>query len=63
MKNMKQTFGKFSILIPVGLFFLSGALIANNFIPLGDLIKGCLMGAGIGLIILPFLLTKVKRIP
>jgi cyanate permease len=57
---MKQKFGKSFILIPIGLFFLAGTLLFTQFENTSDMVKGLLFGIGIGLILLPFIVKKIK---
>lgn len=57
---MKQQFGKWHILIPVGLCFLAGAITITQFNIMPDSIKGILFGIGIGIMALPFILKKIK---
>lgn len=57
---MKQNFGKYFILIPIGLFFLAGSTIIAQFVNVSDNGKGILFGIGVGLILLPFILKKFK---
>lgn len=59
---MKQKFGKWFILIPIGLFFLSGTMIITQFTNTPDVVSGLLFGIGIGLIALPFILKKIKPV-
>lgn len=57
---MKQKFGKRFILMPIGLFLISGTIAVAQFNHVPDSMKGVLMGIGIGLIALPLLLKKLK---
>lgn len=57
---MKQKFGKRFVLIPIGLFFISGTLAVSQFAQLPDLLRGLLFGTGIGLMVLPFIYRKIK---
>lgn len=57
---MKQKFGKWFVLIPIGLFFLAGTIGILQFKNMSDLTRGLLFGIGIGLIALPFILKKIK---
>jgi hypothetical protein len=57
---MKQKFAKPFVLIPIGLFLLSGTLAVSQFAQLPDLVRGLLFGTGIGLMLLPFLYRKIK---
>ncbi|NRF37617.1 hypothetical protein [Pedobacter foliorum] len=49
------------ILIPIGLFFISGAIAITHFINMADSLKGSLFGVGIGLIVLPLILKRIKQ--
>ena len=53
---MKRKFGKLFILIPIGLFLISCALIVSQRTQLPDSIKGILFGFPIGIMIMPFML-------
>ncbi len=57
---MQQKFGKSFILMPIGLFTSAAALTALASANIPDVIAGALMGIGIGLASLPFILLKVK---
>lgn len=57
---MKQKFGKSFILIPIGLFISAVALTVLVTMQVPDFLIGALMGAGIGLASLPFIVMKVK---
>lgn len=58
---MKQRFGKLFILIPIGIFLISAAMIAMKIMKLPDSLVGLVFGIGIGLKLLPFILSrKVK---
>lgn len=57
---MKHRFGKAFVLIPIGLFLLSGTILITQFTPMPDIARGLLFGIGIGLMILPYLIRKVK---
>lgn len=57
---MKQKFEKRFVLIPIGLFLISGTLIVAKFQPMPDLVRGLLFGTGFGLMILPFLYRKIR---
>jgi hypothetical protein len=59
---MKQKFGKRFILIPIGLFVISGTLILSQLTNTPDLIKGISFGVGIGLTALPIFLKKLKQV-
>lgn len=57
---MKQQFGRSFVLIPIGLFLISGTLIALKTLHVSDPLLGTVMGIGIGLCTLPFVARKVK---
>lgn len=57
---MKQKFGKYFFLVPLGLFVLSLSLILRQFSHLPDLTSGLITGAGLGLTLLPFVIRKMK---
>lgn len=57
---MKQKFGKSFVLVPIGLFFIALSLILARAIALPDVIRGLSMGVGIGLMLLAFILPKVR---
>lgn len=57
---MKQKFGKSFILIPIGLLISAAALTTLVTSQVPDFLIGALMGAGIGLASLPFIVMKVK---
>jgi len=57
---MKQRFGKLFILIPIGLCWISTFLAISHFKTMPDFMLGSLMGAGIGLMILPFILKRIR---
>lgn len=57
---MKQRFGKLFVLIPIGIFLISSAMIAMKMTStsLPDSLIGMIFGIGIGLELLPFILSK-----
>lgn len=55
---MKQKFGKLFVLIPIGLLLISTTIIAMKTMNLPDSLAGILFGIGIGLEVLPFILSK-----
>ena len=57
---MKQKFGKSFVLIPIGLFVSAAALTAMVTMQVPDFLIGAVIGTGIGLASLPFIITKVK---
>ncbi|MEO9022348.1 MAG: hypothetical protein ABI237_13260 [Ginsengibacter sp.] len=57
---MKRKFGKWYILIPIGLFINSGAILLTQVENTPDLLSRILLGVGTGLIGLPFILRKIK---
>ncbi|MBB5619343.1 hypothetical protein HDE69_000379 [Pedobacter cryoconitis] len=58
---MKQRFGKLFVLIPIGIFLISFAMMAMKVMKLPDSLTGMIFGIGIGLELLPFILSrKVK---
>lgn len=57
---MKQRSGKASILIPIGLFLLSGTMLITQFTPMPDIARGLLFGIAIGLMILSYHIKRVK---
>lgn len=57
---MTQKFKNRFVLIPIGLFWTSGTLLISQFRNIPDGIKGILFGIGIGLMLLPFILKKIK---
>lgn len=57
---MKQKFGNSYIFLPIGLLVFSGALIKNHFYAPSDLLAGALVGIGVGLMLLPFILWKMR---
>lgn len=57
---MKQHFGKYFVLIPIGLLLISGALTALVTLKISDSLLGIIMGIGIGVAALPFIIMKVK---
>lgn len=59
---MKQKFGKSFVLIPIGLFLISAALTASVTLQLSDFLLGIAMGTGIGLALLPFILSKKIKV-
>lgn len=60
LSSMKQPFGKSFILIPIGLFFISAALASLVMMQTSDFLTGIVIGTGIGLAFLPFLIKKIK---
>lgn len=48
---MKQRFGKYFYLFPLGLFIIAVGQITFRFITVSDFVKGSSMGFGIGLMI------------
>ncbi|MEE1946778.1 hypothetical protein VRU48_16760 [Pedobacter sp. KR3-3] len=57
---MKQRFGKLFILMPIGLLLISAALVAFVSLKISDGLLGFIMGIGIGLALLPFVILKLK---
>lgn len=57
---MKQKFGKSFVLIPLGLFVSAAALTTMVTTQVPDFLIGAVMGTGIGLASLPFIMAKVK---
>ncbi|KQC00713.1 hypothetical protein [Pedobacter sp. Hv1] len=57
---MQQKFEKRFVLIPMGLFLISGTFIVAQFQAMPDLVRGLLFGTGFGLMLLPFLYKKIK---
>lgn len=59
---MKQRLGKLFVLIPIGIFLICSAMIAMKIMELPDSLVGMIFGIGIGLELLPFILSKkVKK--
>lgn len=57
---MKQKFGKWFMLVPIGLFFMSGTMVITHFEPLPDGVKGLLYGVGFGFMVLFFVSQKLS---
>lgn len=57
---MKQKFGRSFVLIPIGLFFIALTFILSRKIEMPDVIRGFSMGVGLGLMILAFVVRKIK---
>ena len=59
---MKQKFGKSFMLIPIGLFLLSGTMAITHFKIIPDIVSGLLFGIGIGiaLMVLPFIFKRIR---
>lgn len=56
---MKQKFGKSFMLIPIGLFLLSGTMAITHFKIVSDIVSGLLFGIGIALMVLPFIFKRI----
>lgn len=56
---MKQRFGKYFYLLPLGLFVIAASQVIFRFINVSDFVKGSSMGFGIGLMIVA-LIKKPK---
>ena len=56
---MKQQFGKSFMLIPIGLFLLSGTMAITHFKIVPDIVSGLLFGIGIALMVLPFIFKRI----
>jgi hypothetical protein len=56
----KQKFGKSFMLIPIGLFLLSGIMAITRFKTIPNIVSGFLFGTGIGLMMLPFIFKRIK---
>lgn len=52
---MKQRFGKYFYLIPLGLILISISQILFRYIQASDFVKGASIGVGIGLMFIPFI--------
>ncbi len=52
---MKQRFGKYFFLIPLGLFISALSVILFRYVSAPDMVLGALFGAGIGLMLLAFI--------
>lgn len=57
---MKIKSDKTFLLIPIGLFVLSLSLLMRQLYHMQDLQSGILTGVGLGLILLPFVIRKIK---
>jgi hypothetical protein len=57
---MQKKFGRSFVLIPIGLFFIALTLIFSREIAMPDVIRGFSLGVGIGLMILAFMLRKIR---
>jgi hypothetical protein len=57
---MKQKFGRSFILIPIGLFFIALTVIISRKIAMPDVVRGLSIGVGLGLMILAFILRKMR---
>ncbi len=57
---MKQKFGKSFMLIPIGLFLLSGTMAITHFKIIPDIVSGLLFGIGIALMVLPFIFKRIR---
>ena len=56
---MKQKFGKLFMLIPIGLFLISGTMAITHFKIVPDIVSGLLFGIGIALMVLPFIFKRI----
>ena len=56
---MKQQFGKSFMLIPIGLFLISGTMAITHFKIVPDIVSGLLFGIGIALMVLPFIFKRI----
>ncbi|WP_162903153.1 hypothetical protein [Taibaiella koreensis] len=52
---MKQHFGKYFFLIPLGLFISAASLILFRYVSAPDMVRGLSLGTGIGLMLLAFI--------
>ena len=57
---MKQKLGNSFLLIPLGLFLLSGTIAIIHFDTIPDIVSGLLFGIGIGLIAFPFISKRIR---
>ena len=57
---MKRKFKKGTVLVIIGLFVLSVSFVISRYAPMPDMVRGLLMGIGIGLLVLPLILKKLK---
>jgi hypothetical protein len=58
---MKRKPRKQFILIPIGLFFTSCALLISQRTEISDAVKGVIFGIPIGIMLFPFILTRFKK--
>ena len=56
---MKQKIGQSFMLIPIGLFLLSGTMAITHFKIVPDIVSGLLFGIGIALMVLPFIFKRI----
>ena len=56
--NRKRNFQV--IAIAIGLLFNSGVFMASHFLKMPDFLTGALIGTGIGIMLLPFLLQRLR---
>ena len=47
------------MLIPIGLFLLSGTMAITHFKIIPDIVSGLLFGIGIALMVLPFIFKRI----
>jgi hypothetical protein len=59
---MRQKFGKLSLLFPIGLFIMAATTIVSRFIEIDDFIAAIAYSAGVGLVLLPFIIKPSKPI-
>jgi hypothetical protein len=57
---MRQKRGKSFLLLPAGLLLVSASLVISRLGQVPDFARGCITGAGIGLMLLSFILPKLK---
>ncbi|MBN9295616.1 MAG: hypothetical protein J0I41_01335 [Filimonas sp.] len=58
---MKRQSANAAILISVGLFVIAGTFILSRLVHVSDMVKGLLMGIGIGLMALFFIARKKQK--
>lgn len=59
---MKYPIKNSAIFIAIGLFIIAGSFILGRIIPLTDMVKGGLIGIGIGIMILSFIMKNKQKV-